>query len=279
MNHLVYVNKADGSKELFEEAKLIDSLERAGATAEQITQIVNEIGAEIKNGMTTGEIYFHAFEILRKISMQTAMKYSLRRALSELGPGGFPFERYCARILEHMGYTTLVDQIVIGHCVPHEVDIVAWKDNELIFIEAKFHNEFGFKSDLKVALYIKARFDDLRGQKFKFGGKERTMTDGWLVTNTKFTDQAIKYSECQGIRLIGWNYPDVNNLQDMIQKYSLHPFTCLSTLSNTTKRQLLDQGVLLCTDLSKNPDILKKIHLDERHIHRILDEITTVCRL
>ena len=279
MNHLVYVNKADGSKEIFEESKLIDSLEHAGATAEQITQIVNNVGAEMKNGMTTGQIYTRAFDILRTISVQTAMKYSLRRALSELGPGGFPFERYVARILEKKGYSTLVDQIVVGHCVPHEVDIVAWKGDELIFVEAKFHNEFGFKSDLKVALYIKARFDDLRGQKFMFGGKERTMTDGWLITNTKFTDQAVKFSECQGLRLIGWNYPHTNNLQDMIQELSLHPFTCLSTLSNTAKRQLLDAGVLLCTDISANPDMLRKLQFDERHISRVLQEIDDVCRL
>jgi len=44
MNHLVYITKADGNKELFEEQKLIDSLERVGGTPEMIEAVVEKSG-------------------------------------------------------------------------------------------------------------------------------------------------------------------------------------------------------------------------------------------
>jgi len=102
--------------------------------------------------------------------------------------------------------------------VPHEVDVVAYNAKKLIMIEAKFHNELGTKSDLKVVLYIKARFDDLAENVFNYGGQNRKITDSWLVTNTKFSSTAIHYGVCKNLTMIGWNYPEKGNLQDMIEE-------------------------------------------------------------
>ena len=138
------------------------------------------IETEMKDGMHTSEIYGHAFALLRKHSMPMAIKYSLRRALSELGPDGFPFEKYVAKIFEAWGYETLTDQTVLGVCVTHEIDVVAWNKEKLMMVEAKFHNELGIKSDVKIALYMKARFDDLRGNMFNYGGVVRKLDEGWI---------------------------------------------------------------------------------------------------
>mgnify|MGYP001593175804 CR=1 FL=1 len=272
MNHLITVIKADGKKELFEESKLIDSLKNAGGADKVIEDIVQHIGSEIHDGMTTGEIYSRAFKLLKTHSMSSAIKYSLRRALSELGPGGFPFEKYIARIFQAWGYETLTDQIVIGVCVSHEVDIIAWNENKLLMIEAKFHNELAMKSDLKVALYIKARFEDLSNNMFEYGGKKRTLDEGWLITNTKFTDQAIKYGECNGLKMLGWNYPENGNLHNVIEELRLHPFTCLATLSNENKRLLLEKGVILCKDIVENPKVLVDIGIKSKEYEEIIKE-------
>lgn len=40
--------------------------------------------------------------------------------------------------------------------------------------EAKFHNELGIKSDLKVVLYVKARFDDLKENVYMYGKERKT---------------------------------------------------------------------------------------------------------
>ncbi len=276
MNHLITITKADGTKELFEEQKLADSLLNAGGNPEIVESIVGLVEKEMRDGMPTSEIYSRAFKLLREHSMPLAVKYSLRRALSELGPDGFPFEKYVARIFQSKGYETLTDQMVLGACVPHEVDVVAWNNEKLIMVEAKFHNEFGLKSDLKVALYIKARFDDLRGNMFSYGGFKRKLDEGWLVTNTKFTDQAIRYGECQGIKMIGWNYPKKGNLQDIIEELRLHPFTCLASLSNVHKKNLLAKGVVLCSDLVSHPEYLKEIKMSPEESTKVLEEIKMV---
>ena len=74
----------------------------------------------------------------------------------------------------------------------------------------------GTKSDLKVALYVKARIDDLKQNVFNYGGKDRQLDEGWLVTNTKFSSTALHYGLCNNMTMIGWNYPEKGNLQDMI---------------------------------------------------------------
>ena len=214
------ITKSDGTREQFDEAKLAASLKKVGASPEIIGHITDQIEREMWEGMTTADIYSRAFTLLRKKNHKTAIKYSLRRALFELGPDGFPFERFVARIFEHWGYEAITDQLVMGSCVEHEVDVVAWKGDELVMAEAKFHNVIGLASDVKIALYVKARFDDLSDTVFDYGGKERKLSPQghWLVTNTKFTETAIKYGECKGLRMLGWNYPNKDNLHQIIEE-------------------------------------------------------------
>lgn len=277
MNHLIRIKKADGSLEFFEEGKLIESLKNSGGADDIIDEIVDKVEEEMHDGMPTSEIYRHAFILLRKHSIPTAIKYSLRRALSELGPEGFPFEKYISKIFHAWGYETLTDQTVMGVCVSHEVDVIAWNKEKLVMVEAKFHNELGMKSDVKVALYIKARFDDIKGNMFDYGGIKRKLSEGWLITNTKFTEQAIKYGECNGLKMIGWNYPPEGNLQDIIEKLKLHPFTCLASLSNDQKKFLLGKGVVLCTDIFNSQHLLAEIGMQDDEINRVVDEIREVC--
>ncbi len=283
MNHLIYVRKADGTRELFEEQKLIDSLTNVGGSAEVISKIVEQVEREMKDDMSTDIIYKHAFDLLRKHSMPVAVKYSLRKALSELGPDGFPFEKFVSKIFESWGYETITDQTVYGGCVSHEVDVVAWNKSRLIMVEAKFHNELGLRSDIKIALYVKARFDDLSGNMFNYGGKVRRLDEGWLITNTKFTDQAIKYGECHKgeipFKMIGWNYPARGNLHDIIVGQGLHPFTCLNSISSVQKKALIAKGVVLCKDIVQNTHFLNEIGMTPEDAKKSLDEIETICRL
>lgn len=276
MNHIVYITKSDGKRELFEENKLVHSLTRAGAQREVVDEIVDEVGKTIRDGMSSTEIYSKAFSMLHKHHAPTAVKYSIRRALLELGPDGFPFEKFVARIFRLWGYETLTDQTVMGSCIVHEVDIVAWKGDKLAMVEAKFHNEMDLKSDVKVVLYVKARFDDISGMIFEYGGTKMKLGQKYLITNTKFTDQAIKYSNCQDIILIGWNYPSDGNLHDIIEKNSLHPITCLTSLTKQEKKELIGKNMLVCSDLAKSPDILHSIGVKQVRVRDIIAETTMV---
>ncbi len=273
MTERITIVKANGEREVFDQEKLRASLLHSGATEEAVEEVLSHILPELHNDMDTSEIYRHAFSILQGISKPVARSYSLRRAVMDLGPSGFPFEDFVAEILKAKGFKCETRQTVLGGCVPHEVDVVAYNEKKLIMVEAKFHNELGTKSDLKVVLYIKARFDDLQDNVFNYGGTDRSITDCWLVTNTKFSSTAIHYGICKNLTMIGWNYPEQGNLQDMIEEEALHPITCLVSLSNTDKKTLLTERVVLCSDIKKNPKFLNQFLGNSFNIEPVINEI------
>lgn len=276
MHGTIYVIKADGTKEPFDVSKLERSLKKAGASSKTVQEILENTQAHLTHDITTHAIYKHAFDLLHKEEKPIALKYSLKRAIMDLGPSGFPFEDFVAEIFRKKGFEAETGKIVRGFCVEHEIDVIAWNNEKLIMVEAKFHNELGIKSDLKIALYVKARFDDLRKMTFRYG-KERQLDEGWLVTNTKFTSTAIEYGSCQGgLRMIGWNYPPVGNLHDMILESKLHPITCLVSLNGREKKELLDKGIVLCKSILENPDLLLPLGFNHTKSQKVLEEIQTL---
>ncbi|MBX4200009.1 ATPase [Candidatus Parcubacteria bacterium] len=267
------VIKATGKREVFEPEKLRSSLMRSGADTESVESVMQNILESLHNDMPTAEIYSKAFRLLHEHEKPVAYRYSIRRALLDLGPSGFPFEDFVAEILKAKGYQTLTRQNVLGGCVPHEIDVVAWNDKKLLMAEAKFHNELGSKSDLKVALYVKARFDDLKENVYNYGGMNRPVNESWLITNTKFSSTAIHYGVCMNLTMIGWNYPEKGNLQDMIVEEHLHPLTCLSSLTSVEKKEILTSGTVLCSSLVENPVILETV-LGKDRVEKVLQEIS-----
>jgi len=277
MKREIHITKASGERELFDEGKLRRSLERAGAAPDAVIRVVKHIEKELEDGMTTDHIYRHAFSVLKDLKSPGAMRsYSLRRALIDLGPTGFPFEKFIAEVLRAKGYEVATDQMMQGRCVAHEVDVVAWNESKLIMVEAKFHNRMGEKSDLKVALYVKARFDDLSESQFGYG-KHRPLDEGWLVTNTKFTENAIKYGKCAGLTMIGWNYPEKGSVRDMVEDTKMHPITCLSTLSTAERRLLLENDMVLCRQVINAPTALAQLGLGEAKAEAIAAEAKLLC--
>lgn len=272
----IFIVKQNGVREEFQNDKLRGSLLKAGASSLVCEKIVTHIAREIEDGMSTTAIYRHAFELLHKMEEPAVARYSLKRAIADLGPSGFPFEKFVAEIFKAKGFEVLTDQIVDGKCVSHEIDVVAWNENKLIMAEAKFHNELGIKSDLKVALYVKARFDDLKDKEFNYGGM-RKLDEGLLITNTNFTEKAIQYSECAGVRLIGWNYPKIGNLHDMIEDVSAHPITCLTSLSGMEKKNLMEKGVVLCKNVREGDGPLLSAGLKPETIERAKKESMILC--
>lgn len=148
----VFVVKASGEREPFSETKLRRSLERVRAAPEVVDDIISRIQSELRDGMSTREIYRLAFALLKKHRRPLAARYSLKQAVMELGPSGHPFEKLVSEILRYQGYSAEVARTVQGVCVAHEVDVVAEKDDRHIMVECKFHNQPGLKSDVKVAL-------------------------------------------------------------------------------------------------------------------------------
>lgn len=272
----ISVTKADGTEEYFKIEKLRRSLRRSGAHKEEVNHVIKKITNEIRDGMSTQEIYRRAFSYLHDHELPVAARYSLRRALFGLGPTGFPFESFLARLFEAEGYTTKINIVLAGKCASHELDVGAYKTEHSFVAEAKFHSRPGIKSDLQVAMYSYARLLDLKETRI-CSADICGVKEFWLVTNTKFTSAAISYGECVGLTMLSWNYPRRNNLHDRIQRAGIYPVTVLQSLSHKEALLLIDREVILCSDIIKQPHILKHLHVSERKAQLVLDEAAALC--
>lgn len=267
----VIVTKADGTQEEFKVAKLRHSLKRAGATNAEIKHVVTEVKKILHEEISTQEIYRHAFELLHNSPQPIQARYSMRRALFGLGPTGFPFEDFIARLFQAEGYTTQTGVEIQGNCALHEIDIAAYREDHSFVGEAKFHSRPGIKSDLQVAMYSYARFLDLQKKKVC---KEDNCGIGTflLITNTKFTSTAEQYGECVGLQLLSWDYPKGNTLHDRIQRANIYPVTTLQSLSQSQKVTLLDTGAIICADILASPARLNILHLSKKRVDEVLAE-------
>ena len=273
----INIIKASGEKAPFNKGKLKQSLLRSGATNEQADEITNKVIEMLVEGMSTRKIYKTAFRLLRNYSRQAAARYKLKQAIMELGPSGFPFEQFVGELLKHKGYKTQVGIIVKGHCVNHEIDVIAEKVEHHFMIECKFHNRQGYVCDVKIPLYIQSRFLDVERQWKQLAGHAEKFHQGWVVTNTRFSDDASKYGRCMNMNLVGWDYPKNNGLKDWIDGSGLHPVTCLTTLTQKEKQQLLDRKIVLCKTMHHNQSVLQNIGIHSPRLEKVMEECSALC--
>ncbi len=268
----IIITKADGSSETFDPERLVVSLRRSGAGEHAAQRIAETITSTVMPGTSSKEIYTRAFSLLRKAARPVAARYSLRRALLELGPSGHPFEDFISHLYRAEGWQVETRKIIKGHCVAHEVDFYASHPGENTFMaaELKYHNDAGYKTDLKVALYVKSRFDDI----FNCNPKIRScpIDRGLLVTNTKFSSEAIAYAECSGVELLGWGYPVNNSLFMHMSRAKVYPITTLTGLSRAEKKLLIESGIIAVDEIVKNRRALDPLHLTPTRVGELLAE-------
>lgn len=265
------VTKANGEREAFRADKLYTSLVRSGAPKDIADRLTRTIADNLKDGDRTQDIYRRAFSELRKIERPVAARYSVKRALLELGPSGYPFEDFLGEIYRIRGYQTSNRRLIPGRCVEHELDLIAMKGKERLAAEVKYHNNGGLKSDIKVALYVQARFEDIKAAAAHDG--DHDFTTRMLITNTKFTEQAETYAECVGLNLLSWDYPEQGNLRELIEETGVHPISCVTTISGAQKRRLMEQGIVLTRQLYEQIPVLKALGMSDRMVDTLFDEV------
>ncbi len=273
----VEILKHSGERAKFSIDKLKNSLKKSGAEEDLVNDIANNVRDELYQGISTQEIYNRAFSLLKKKKHGYASKYKLKKAIYELGPTGFPFEKFIGALLFHSGYEIEIGQYMQGKCVTHEVDVVAQKNNEYIVAECKFHSEEGRNCNVKVPLYIHSRYKDI----LNFYGEEhhkKIPNEGWVVTNTRFTEDALKYGKCIGLYLLSWDFPKDNGLKDRIDRLGLYPVTVSTLLSQREKQFLLSRDVVLCKQLINDGFYLDHLGVSENRKKRILEEIRFLCQ-
>ncbi|MDW5290690.1 ATP cone domain-containing protein [Formosa sp. PL04] len=269
--------KSSGENVKFSFHKLKNSLTRSGADEETVESVLSVVKNELYQGISTKEIYNRAYSLLKNKKGVLASKYKLKKAIYELGPTGFPFEKFIGALLQYSGYTIEVDQIMQGKCVSHEVDVIAKKDKHYIVAECKFHGEEGRNCDVKIPLYINSRYQDIVAQYKNNEDPNSVPNEGWVVTNTRFTKDAIQYGKCVGLYLLSWDYPEGNSIRERIDRIGLYPITSLTLLTTKEKQFLLTRDVVLCKQLHKDDFYLDYLGISEIRKKKINNEIKQLC--
>jgi len=258
--------------------KLKTSLLKSGANSTLVASILKGIEEEVYEGMTTKQIYKLAFRNLKKASNSHAARYNLRKAIQLLGPAGFFFEKFIARLFAADHFDTKINLTLQGHCVSHEIDVAVQKNNSIAMVECKFHTSQEATTDVKVPMYILSRFNDLRDKSHDVFSRNDLVSQCWIVTNNRFTGDAVTFANCSGLHLLSWDLPKDNNLRTKIDSNFLYPVTCLTTLSLVEKDKLLILDVILVKEIINNSQCLDKIGLSPNRIKNVLKEAADLCQ-
>lgn len=273
------VIKASGQHEAFDLEKLSESLIRSGAPPELAEEIAREVRTKVTPLMKTKEIYRLARRLLKKRHRPASMRYAIKKAIFALGPSGYPFEKYVGRILSAYGYEVAVGRVVEGYCVSHEVDVVAKKDDEHCMIECKYHNRGGIATDVKVALYVHSRFQDIRKACEGSPSHGNALHRGWLVTNTRCTSEAIRYGECSDLKIVRWRYPDHESLEKLIGEKRLWPVSVLPSVRKASLDRLLMRDMILAQDIAsmERRAFIRESGIDEKTASALKREADELC--
>ncbi|MDD5568912.1 MAG: ATP cone domain-containing protein [Candidatus Pacebacteria bacterium] len=272
----VNVVKATGEIEPFSPRKVLRSIKRAGASNAAAQAVLSRVEKRLYENISTAEIFKFVKDELQKQYPQTALRFNLKQSMRDLGPDGFSFEKYIKEILRHYGCLVRSVEFVPGRCISHETDIVAENKNIVYFGECKYRNKPGDRIDVNVCMKLfAAAFDVKAGKYFKKEIDLGREIKPLLATNVKFSNQAIKYSKCQGIGLLGWNYPKDKGLETMIGEKKLYPITILPSFKKYMNAAFGNTSVMLAKDLLEIRDAAKfaeKVSLPISKINALVNE-------
>ena len=270
---IIHVAKNSGELTPFDVEKLKASLYKSGASEDEVQQVIEEILPLLYDGIKSKSLYQLAFRQLKKVSNALAARYSLKRALRDLGPAGYYFEKWVARFFENYGYQTMTGQLIPGAAVTHEADVIAQKGENTYWIECKFRNTVDAKISVTTPMYLLSRIKDISVNTYDLFGGNTIFNKGWLVTNAYLTTDSVRFGEHYGISLLSWDYPGGRSIKNLVDQKSLYPVTCLTTITPTEKEILLSSGCIMVKDILKNERYLDKLGLTKGKRKKILREV------
>jgi hypothetical protein len=266
------VKKYNGELVEFDMDKLRTSLLRSGASQAQADVAIEAIKPCLKDEMSTRTLYQLAFKSLKGQSNALAARYSLKRAIRDLGPSGYHFEKWAGRLMQHAGYQTLTGLVLQGKAVTHEIDVLALNEQYLMICECKFRNTPDAKIPVTTPMYFLSRLKDLEDRTFAYFDTNAPVKEGWLITNAYLTKDAIRFGEVYNIHMISWDYPEASSIKRRVDHAGLYPITCLTTLQKAEKEQLLNEGCLLVKDLTDSDRFLNKLRLSKVRERQVFGE-------
>ena len=267
------VLKRTGQEELFDPVKLCSSIVKAGGSIDLTDQVCTIVSESVDSGMTTEKIFRLTRKYLMKFNPALAAVYSLDRGLSALGPSGFIFEQYVSAMFNEMGYKASTNHYMKGEAVEHEVDVVAEKGNAVFVVEAKYRNDFRTKTHINQVMYADARIEDIKRQAKKDGDNRNYYM--WVVTNTRFTDNAINYVTKREVQLLGWDFPKFINLKKIAYEKKLWPITVLPSITKSVLMKCAQNDIILVRHLEdfSEHDLQERFGASSRLSKKLAEEV------
>ena len=159
------------------------------------------------------------------------------------------------------------------------MDVIATNSMHQILVECKYSSSQGKQVSVQVPLYVRSRVDDIIRKRRELSEYKDMEFFGWVVTNTRFSLDSIDYSNCSGIRLQGWDYPEGEGLKEIIEREKLYPVTILSNLTKKEKRNLMEQGVVVCSQLMEDMMLIDQLQPSKRKYNALKKELNEICSL
>jgi len=269
---MVVVTKFDGRKQEFQKQKIIRTCLRMRATQEQAMEIANRIEKQAYDGIRTKKIIKLIFKYLKEIKPEIGYQIDLREAIALLRPRP-DFERFVQLILEAYGYEVIPNLIVRGKCGEHEIDAIAKKGNEVIYVEVKHHFNSHTYTGKDIFLQARATLEDL-AEGYKARKNSFNVNKVLVICNTKYSNHAKRYADCRGIEHMGWKDPLEKGLERMIEERKLYPITFLKGLDGKSKERFLNAGIILLKQLVEyNIDNLyKETRIQKKKLENFIEK-------
>ncbi|WOX56342.1 MULTISPECIES: restriction endonuclease [unclassified Methanoculleus] len=237
-----HVTKADGGLQPFDRRKVQRTLRNLGLSTENADRISGEIEESVPDGIATAAVLRMIHARARTVRPAVRHRTNLRRALALLRPKP-DFEEFVRVLLREHGYQVETGCILAGRCGEHEVDAIAHKDGDTIFVEVKHHASPHRMTGLDEGRIARAIVEDLQ-EGFRSGRCAVSIDGALIVCNTKLSEHAKRYATCRGIGHIGWDYPEEKNLRAMIEETQSYPVTIVSGVGPSIYSRLAAAGVL-----------------------------------
>lgn len=270
--------KRNGKEELFDVTKLCGSIQMTGVSEDLAHQVCGIVSSSIDSDMSTDDIFRTTRDYLYQHDAGIAAVYALERGLSALGPAGFVFEQYVLALFNEMGYKAQTNVYAEGEAVTHETDVWAEKGNVIFIVEAKYRNDFKTKTHINQVMYADARLQDIRRQAKKKGDTREYYM--WLITNTKFTDNAMNYVKYRDFQLMGWNFPKYINIMKIVYDKKLYPVTILPSITKKALNKMLATDIILVKSLKEFTldDFKKKFDLSMNLSKKLHQEVSDLMK-
>lgn len=278
---MVNVIKMNGEVDKYDPEKVKRSCLRAGVSAETAEKVIDEVSKKIYDGIPTGKLFKIVHNLLANEEEHLAARYNLKEAVSNMDSDCFEFEYYITRLLSRCGYDARhsPEPKIQGRCSDHEIDVVVKKDKELALVECKHHFRSHTYTGLDVPMRQWSRLDDVQNADKNNDKGTVPATLAWVITNTKYSEHAITYARCKGIKMTGWNFPHSQGLNDLIEVHKAYPLSMIS-MPKWARQKLIDEKIYDVLDLKNaSTEALKRTGLKEEDINAYLKLVDNLLKM